>query len=184
VAGLGWYPCSRLKHNQFCFSLLHGYHPNPATPKLQHTSKQEHTTNVVIQWKSHRLLMMDVFMSEPCWAHKKWNKIASDMKLVFYSSTITMMHGPINIRKIRSKDHRFLLLVTFVTKDTTILNVEKWRDVNSSGRVATASKCKKQWHAETRGKNVDWCTVLKSDHMFTGTTDRIFQQTPLPLAVL
>ena len=31
------------------FSLLHGCHPNPATPKLQHTSKQEHTTNVVIQ---------------------------------------------------------------------------------------------------------------------------------------
>jgi len=31
------------------FSLLHGYHPNPATPKLQHTSKQEHTTNVVTQ---------------------------------------------------------------------------------------------------------------------------------------
>jgi len=30
-------------------SLLHGYHPNPATLKLQHTSKQEHTTNVVIQ---------------------------------------------------------------------------------------------------------------------------------------
>jgi hypothetical protein len=31
------------------FSLLHGNHPNPAAPKLQHTSKQEHTTNVVIQ---------------------------------------------------------------------------------------------------------------------------------------
>jgi len=31
------------------FSLPHGYHPNPATPKLQHTSKQENTTNVVIQ---------------------------------------------------------------------------------------------------------------------------------------
>jgi len=30
-------------------SLLHGYHPNPATLKLQHTSKQEHTTDVVIQ---------------------------------------------------------------------------------------------------------------------------------------
>jgi hypothetical protein len=28
---------------------LHRYHPNPATLKLQHTSKQEHTTNVVIQ---------------------------------------------------------------------------------------------------------------------------------------
>ena len=31
------------------FSLPHGYHPNAATPKLQQTSKQEHTTNVVIQ---------------------------------------------------------------------------------------------------------------------------------------
>ena len=33
-----------------------------------------------------------------CWAHKKWNKTTSDIKLVFRSSTITMMHGPINIR--------------------------------------------------------------------------------------
>jgi len=31
------------------FSLQHGYHPNPATLKLQHTSKQEHTTDVMIQ---------------------------------------------------------------------------------------------------------------------------------------
>jgi len=31
--------------------------------------------------------MMDILMSETCWAHKKWNKIASDIKLVFYSST-------------------------------------------------------------------------------------------------
>jgi hypothetical protein len=30
--------------------------------------------------------------------HKKGNKITSDIKLVFYSSTITMTHGPINIR--------------------------------------------------------------------------------------
>jgi len=43
--------------------------------------------------------MMDILTSETCWAHKKWNKIASDIKLVFYSSTITMMHGPINIKK-------------------------------------------------------------------------------------
>ena len=28
MAGLGWYPCGRLKHN-------------PTTPKLQHTSNQE-----------------------------------------------------------------------------------------------------------------------------------------------
>ena len=40
----------------------------------------------------------DINMSETCWAHKQWNKIASDIKLIFFSSTITMMHGPINIR--------------------------------------------------------------------------------------
>jgi len=45
--------------------------------------------------------MMDILMSETCWARKKWNKIASDIKLVFYSSTITMMHGPINVRFIK-----------------------------------------------------------------------------------
>ena len=52
---------------------------------------------VVIQQHSHKLLMMDILMSKICWAHK-WNKIASDIKLVFYSSTITMMYSPINIR--------------------------------------------------------------------------------------
>ena len=45
------------------------------------------TTDVVIQQQSRKLLMMDILMSETCWAHKKWNKIASDIKLVFYSST-------------------------------------------------------------------------------------------------
>jgi len=36
VIGLEWYPCCRLTH-----SLQHGYHSNPTTPKLQHTSNQE-----------------------------------------------------------------------------------------------------------------------------------------------
>ena len=53
---------------------------------------------VVIQQNSRKLLMVDILMSETCWAHKKWNKIASDIKLVSYSSTITMMHGSINVR--------------------------------------------------------------------------------------
>ena len=56
------------------------------------------TTDVVIQQHSRKFLMMDILMSETCWVHKKLNKIASDIKLVFYSSAITMMHGPINIR--------------------------------------------------------------------------------------
>ena len=54
---------------------------------------------VGLEWYPYcRLQPATRIMSETCWAHKKWNKIASDIKLVFYSSTITMMHGPINIR--------------------------------------------------------------------------------------
>ena len=45
------------------------------------------TTDVVIQQPSRKLLMMDILMSETRWAHKKWKKIASDIKLVFHSST-------------------------------------------------------------------------------------------------
>jgi len=72
------------------------------TPTQPHRKSNTHrtknnTTNVVIQQNSHKLLMMDILMSETCWAHKKWHKIASDITLVFYSSSITMMHGPINI---------------------------------------------------------------------------------------
>jgi len=58
---------------------------------------KNNTTNVVIQQISRKLLMMDILMSETCLAHKKWNKISSDIKLVFYSSTVTMMHDPIYI---------------------------------------------------------------------------------------
>ena len=66
--------------------------------KTQRTENK--TTNVVIQQQTRKLLMMDILMSETCWAHKKLSKIASDIKLVFHSSTITMTHDPINIRFI------------------------------------------------------------------------------------
>ena len=56
------------------------------TPTQPHQTKNN-TTNVVIQQNIRKLLMMDILISETCWAHKKWNKIASDIKLVFYSST-------------------------------------------------------------------------------------------------
>ena len=67
--------------------------------QISNTQQTENkTTDVVIQQHSRKLLMMDMLMSELCWVHKKWNKIASDIKLVLYSSTITIMQGPINIR--------------------------------------------------------------------------------------
>ena len=80
-----------------CFSLQHVYHSNPTTPKHQHTSKQEHTTNVVIQQNSRKLLMMDILMSETCWAHKKWIRNSKWHEVSLSFSTTTMMHGEINI---------------------------------------------------------------------------------------
>ena len=72
--------------------------PQPNHTETPNTHRTKNTTNVVIQQNSRKLLMMDILMSETCWAHKKWNKIAIDINLVFYSSTTTMMYGPINIR--------------------------------------------------------------------------------------
>ena len=78
--------------------------PNISRSKNSNTQRTENkTTDVVIHQHSRRLLKVDILISETCWAHNKWNKIASDIKLVFHSSTIAMMHGPVHIR----------LLITF-----------------------------------------------------------------------
>jgi len=55
------------------------------TPTQPHRISNTHRTknnktNVVIQQNSRKLLMMNILMSETCWAHKKWNKIASENK--------------------------------------------------------------------------------------------------------
>jgi hypothetical protein len=58
--------------------------------KSSNTQRTENkTTDVLIHQHSSKLLKMDTLMSETCWANKKWNKIASDIKLVFHSSSIT-----------------------------------------------------------------------------------------------
>jgi len=61
------------------------------TPNHSHQNSNTHrtksnTTSVVIQQNSRKLLIMDILIFETYWAHKKWNKITSDIKLVFYSS--------------------------------------------------------------------------------------------------
>jgi len=62
------------KHHKFTLTL------NPPT-------LQNKPTDVVIQQHNRKFLMMAILMSETCRVYKKWNKIASDIKLVFYSST-------------------------------------------------------------------------------------------------
>ena len=86
-----------------------------STPTQPHRNSNTHrtkknTTNVVIQQNSRKLLMMDILMSETCWAHKKWNKIASDNKLVFYSSIIRIIHT----KKYFSVKSPYLLFVVCV----------------------------------------------------------------------
>jgi len=109
VIWCGWVWLVSVLQAEVCFSLQHGHYSKQASAcntdtyqtqphKMSNTQRTENkTTNVVLQQRSRKLLMMDILISEICWVHKKWNKIASDIKLVFYSSTITMMHGPINI---------------------------------------------------------------------------------------
>ena len=74
--------------------------------------------------------MMDILRSETCWAHKKWNNIASDIKLVFHSSTIPNYFQFQSIsrfgeytknykRKVKSEGHQlklsFMLYYYFIT---------------------------------------------------------------------
>jgi len=75
--------------------------------QISNTQRTENKTkDVVIKQHSRKLPMMDILMSETCWLHKKWNKIASDIKSVFHSSAITMMHNA------RSNKHKIWLHVS------------------------------------------------------------------------
>ena len=101
------------------------------TPTQPHRNSNTHRTknntiNVVIQQNSRKLLMVDILMSETCWAHKRWNKIASDIKLVFYSSTIIMMQGPINIR-FTGKIVHYTLNVVFCRPTAKEWSLCGWR---------------------------------------------------------
>ena len=93
----GWVGVVSVWQAQVCFSLQHGYHSKPNTPNVQHTPNQEQYD----QCGNSAAQSQAPDEEYITWAHKKWNKTASDIKLVFYSSTITMMHGPINIRFVK-----------------------------------------------------------------------------------
>jgi len=80
-----WCPCCRLQ----CNTDTTQTQPH----QISNTKRTENkTTDVVIQQHNRKFLMIDILMSEICWVHKKWNKIASDIKLVFYSSTIDTLY--------------------------------------------------------------------------------------------
>ena len=83
AAGFGW--CSFCSCASACNTDTTQNQPHQISNTQRNKNK---TTDVVIQQHSRKLLKMDILMSETCWAHKKWNKIASDIKLVFHPSTV------------------------------------------------------------------------------------------------
>ena len=86
AAGFEWCSCCRLNS---CASACNTSITQNQPHQISNTQRIENkTTDVVIQQHSRKLLMMDILMSEICWAYKKWNKIASDIKLVFHSSRV------------------------------------------------------------------------------------------------
>ena len=93
VAGFVWCSFCRLHHQ---------------SSNTQRTENK--TTDVVIQQHSRKLLKMDILMSEICWAHKKWNKVASDIKLVFHSSTVLKLWVPTKARILcKTGEYRLLM---------------------------------------------------------------------------
>ena len=70
--------------NEACKTNTTKHQPHQSSNTQQTENKM---TDVVIHQHSRKLLKMDILMSETCWAHDKWNKITSDIKLVFHSST-------------------------------------------------------------------------------------------------
>ena len=112
---------------------------------------ENETTDVVIHQHSRKLLKMDILISETCWSHNKWNKIASDIKLVFHSSTIAMMHGPINIRYINCicelKRVKFTLSRIFIRIWLLTLQQEEVCPSKTSVWMYVCT----EWHLHPRG---------------------------------
>jgi len=79
---LEWCPGCRL-FRPAGYSLQPGHHSSLPAPNLQPTANQERNDQCGNQHHSREFLMMGIVMPETFWAHKKWNKIASNIKLVF-----------------------------------------------------------------------------------------------------
>ena len=69
-------------------SLQHGHHSNPAAPNLQHTTKREQNDRCGNSTAQSQAPDHGYINVRNTLIHRKWNKIASDIKLVFYSWTV------------------------------------------------------------------------------------------------
>ena len=131
VVGFEWYPCCRLKHN----------YNTDTTPTQPHRNANTHrtknnTTNVLIQQNSRKLLMMDIFMSETCWAHKKWNKIASCASACNTDTTPTQPYRNSNTHRTKNNTTKLViqqnsrkLLMRDILMSETCWAPKKWNKI-------------------------------------------------------
>ena len=90
MLSLEWYPCRRLKDNSCasaCNTVTTLTQPHRNTNRVRTRNK---TTDVPIQQQSRKFPMMDIFITETRWVHKKWNKIENYINLVLYSTSTWM----------------------------------------------------------------------------------------------
>ena len=153
------------------WNLQHGYYSNPTAPDLQHTANQEQNDNVVIEQHSRKLLMMDILMSKTCWVHKKWNKIASDIKLVFYSSAsvgivmCTVGSYRLNQTEMAKEIPSVMMWRTGtfpnLKKKTDCLEMDRKRDIYGDVWCWFLGDCRIQDHSQPfLNKNIPLCCAL------------------------
>jgi len=111
VVGLAWYPLTTQTQPH----------------QISNTQRTKNkTTDVAIKKNSCKLLMMDILMSETCWAHKKWNKTASDIKLVFCVELSQWCTVKLTLKKILLgyiKDSKYTLFKNKNCKEWDIITI-------------------------------------------------------------
>ena len=88
---------------------------------------------------------MDILMFETCWANISEIKTISDIKLVFNSSTITMMHSPVNIRW---KGKVYIVVISVLC-----LSFRVWLEASCQFSEFISKRGKKQWQKEKKRRN-------------------------------
>ena len=129
------------------------------TPTQPHRNSKTHrtknnTTNVVIQQNSRKPLMMDILMSETCWAHKKWNKeqVTSSWSFILQIfemdiwhylhilKNLLLVHKCQPIHETRRCNYQRLVGVEFVRGQPLIRDV-LWRNFIYNYRSSLTRNC-------------------------------------------
>ena len=110
--------------------------------------------------------MMDILMSETCWAHKKWNKIESDIKLVFRSSTSFFLFSLwIYVYDVVNGIYNTLNIAhCFGRNNFDDGSISKYRSLRGMNNTEYPTLCGSYLH--DRSANTHWC--FSSDNEFDG----------------